>query len=372
MWDLLPESTQRYARETFGFDGMYIRDDVVNLILGFRKMSVSNIGSKGGTQASMWGKNAPIVRTADKVWKEVITLQRIKIAVLTPAVVVGNIASNTAMLLFQGIKPNYIRKMGSEAISAMRQYQKDLLTHGELERKIGAWKAAGRDTTQAEIKLGQLEADINMNPVTPLIDEGLFTSITSDLGVNDDTIRGTLINKAIDKSQGIVPRAVVKGVQEAYMLPGSMGYKAGVAATQYGDFVARYIKYHWDTQVKGVEHVPAIRDALAQFIYYDIPQSQYLQAMNDYGGIMFTKFFLRIQPIVAKMFSQNPVGAVTVVMMQSHMLPKPFDENIFHYGLGSGVTSKPTMPWNIPGRAFDTLNPAKPAALDWLLNPFGL
>jgi hypothetical protein len=218
-----------------------------------------------------------------------------------------------------------------------------------------------------------LEADLQANPVGKLVEEGLFTSITSDLGVDDDTMRGGLIQKIEDLASGQrVPKAVVAGIKELYMLPGSKGYKAAVAATQYGDFVARYIKVKYDTQEKGVDPTTAIRDSLAAFIYYDIPQNKYLQAANDFGPIMFTKFFFRIQSVVARMYSKNPASATAVLMFQRNLLPQPFDENIANYGLGTGLTDKPTAPWNLPGKAADVLDPTSPASLAWLLNPLGL
>jgi hypothetical protein len=325
------------------------------------------------------------------------------------------------------------------------------------------------------------------NPVGELVEEGLFTSITADLGVDDDTIRGSLIQKAEDflgNRGGKLGKAVATGLKELYMLPGSKGYQAAVAATQYGDFVARYTKYKYDTEVGkkvsaptpaqqekavqlrnrieeterivkalkegnqeqiarykaeiargkdlltfsipsiqdrvqidndlrrltrelrdlerdrgpvelekeikqlttelerltrnvGITHrrstkAEAINEALAAFIYYDIPQPKYLQALNDSGLVMFTKFFLRIQPIVARMYSQNPASAVAVLLLQKNLLGSPFNENIMNYGMGDGLTNKFTNPLNLPGKVTNTLNPLEPAALDWLLGPFGL
>ena len=369
MWRLMPEDMRRYAATKFPGDRIFLRDDVVNLVLGYRKMSALNIKDPTGTNPTIWGKGTPVARIADKVWLEAVTLMRIKIAVLTPLVVIGNIASNTAMLLGEGISPAYIRKNASEAISSMRQYQKDRKKATELEREIGAAGALGKDTTQKALQLGRLNADLQANPVGKLVEEGLFTSIASDLGVNDDTIRGSMIQKLEDKATGRLSKGAMKLAKEAYMLPGSKGYKAAVAATQYGDFVARYIKVKYNTTKRGVDPDTAIRDALASFIYYDIPQNKYLQAANDYGPMMFTKFFFRIQHVVAKLYSENPISATSVLMLQ-RALPQPFDENIMNYGLGEGGLSKITL--NVPGKMAEVLDPTEPAAWQWLTNPLGL
>ena len=374
MWNLLPESMQREAKKVFGFEGMYVRDNVANLVLGFRKMTVVNIKNPDG-KGILWGRATPVVRMAEKIWQEIVSLMRIKIAILTPTVVVGNLASNIAMLLSEGIPVNYIRKNSAEAISAMRQYQKDRQDAIELMRLIGAQRALGRNTRSLEVRLGRLEGDLNTNPVAGLVRDGLFTSITADLGVDDDTVRGSLIQKAEDalgNKGGRLGKGVAHLVKEAYMLPGAKGYQAAVAATQYGDFVARYVKFKYDTQVNKKDRNQAINEALAAFIYYDIPQPKYLQALNDNGLVMFTKFFLRIQPIVARMYTQNPVSAFSILALQKSLLPAPFNENIMNYGMGDGLTNKWNNPLNLPGKVWKTLNPTEPALLQWILNPFGL
>jgi hypothetical protein len=312
---------------------------------------------------------------AEKVWQEIVSLMRIKIAILTPAVVVGNIASNTAMLLSEGIPVNYIRKNAAEAISSMRQYQKDRQAATELMRQIGALDALGRDTRSLNVRLARLYADMDANPVADLVRDGLFTSITADLGVDDDTIRGSLIQKAEDavgNKGGRLGKGAVHLAKELYMLPGSKGYQAAVAATQYGDFVARYIKFKYDTQVNKMDRNAAINAALASFIYYDIPQPRYLQALNDNGLVLFTKFFLRIQHVIARMYTQNPASATGVFLLQNALLAKPFSENILNYGMGDGLTNKWNNPLNLPGKAWDTLNPMEPSLLQWIFNPFGL
>ena len=362
MWNLLPIDMQMEIKDRFGTEGFHVRDDVANLVLGFRKLSISNL--------KMLGKTAPVVRTAEKWWQEIVQLMRIKIAVLTPAVVVGNAASNTAILLSEGIPTSYIRRKGSEAISAMRLYQRDVRRRDELAHQIGVDSGLGKDVRRKINELTRLRADIAANPVGQLVQEGLFTSIAEDLGANDDSLRGHLINRAVDKTKGVIPDKIVEGVKELYMLPGTRGYKAGVAATQYGDFVGRYIKFNYDIDVRKKDKPTAIKEALATFIYYDIPQNKQMQFLNDSGFMMFTKFFMRIQPIVAKLYTQNPASAFGVLAMQAALLPDPFNENIMNYGLGDGLMQKFTP--NPIGKAWDTLNPSEPALLQWILNPFGL
>jgi hypothetical protein len=122
--------------------------------------------------------------------------------------------------------------------------------------------------------------------------------------------------------------------------------------------------------VNKLDYQDAINKSLAAFIYYDMPQNKAFQYLNDTGFFMFTKFFMRIQPIIARMYSQNPISAFSVLAIQSHLMADPFNENIMNYGFGDGLLNKPTL--NPVGKAFDTLRPDEPALLQWILNPFGL
>ena len=373
MYNILPEPMRKDLQDRFGGKSFWLRDTIVNTALGFRKQSISNIEiGPIGNRKKLFGKHAPVVRQAERIWQEIVQLERIKIAVLTPAVVIGNSVSNTMMLLAQGVSPGYIRKKGAEAIAAMRQYQKDVREADLLELEIGGAKVLNKNTRAMVSKLARLKVRIRHNPVAAMIEAGLFTSITEDLGLDDDNIRGKLLTKTKERLEGRSKAGdiAIKSVQELYMLPGSKGYQAGVAATQYGDFVARYVLFKHQTEVKHIDRTTALNHALFSFIYYDMPQNKSLQYLNDSGLIMFTKFFLRIQSVVARLYTQNPVSAFGVLGVQQLLLPSPFNENIAHYGFGSGLMHKFHL--NPVGPAWDTLHLGSPAFAEVVFNPFGL
>jgi hypothetical protein len=362
MWRLMPKDMKHAMQKRFGMKGFYLRDEMVNTVLGYRKFSIAD--------NKVWGKRAWGVRMSEKIWQETIQLTRLNIAVTNPIVVIGNFMSNMVMLLSEGIPPKYIRRMLPEAISAMRQYQKDEKLRDHLRLGIGADRARGIDTTAKERRLARVLADLAANPVGDLVKDGLFTSIVEDVGVDDDSFREHYLNKGIKKVQPYVPDLAIDGAKELAMLPGTKSFHAAVMATQYGDFVGRYIKYNYDTKVKKISHDDAINDSLAAFIYYDIPQNKGVQYANDMGFLMFTKFFFRIQRVVGKLYSENPVNAFALFGVQQAFLPSPFDENIANYGLGSGLWQKPTL--NPVGRVIDTLNPMDRIPLiHWFLWPFG-
>ena len=73
---------KRYAREVFDGQEIWIRDNAVNLVLGYRKLTIG--GSK--TAGKVLGKHSFLLRTSERVWLEAMQFMRIKVALLTPEV----------------------------------------------------------------------------------------------------------------------------------------------------------------------------------------------------------------------------------------------------------------------------------------------
>lgn len=344
MWDLLPESTKRYARQKFGGDVLILRDDTVNLVLGFRKI--------GWTNNKFLAPAAPVLDVAEKIWGEVMQWVRFRIAVLMPQVVIGNMISNYALLLSQGIPPQYIIRESKKAILAMRAYQKDLRARNELDLKIAALEANGKSARAERNKLARLNASLATSVVAPMVEEGMFTSIVEEFGRDENSTRRQLTGKLLDKFGGVTgSNAAVKVTSEAWMVPGSETAQLALMATQYGDFVGRFVQYNWQTKVKGRPKRQAIHDALDTFIYYNIPQNRILQFLNDNGMMMFTKFFFRIQHIVARTFARNPVQASLTLGLQNMAGgltgSRTVEENIANYAMLQNLHRKfQFTPWD--------------------------
>jgi len=343
LWNLMPKETKLYATAKFGGEVMYIRDDVVNLVLGFRKIAWSN--------NKFLAPGAPILDPIEKIWLEVMQWARFRIAVLTPKVVIGNMVSNVVLLMSRGIPPNYILRQARRAIIAMRKYQKDLRTRNELELTVAILERDGKSAVKERQQLIRLNQSLETNVVSDMVEEGMFTSIVEEFGKDEDSTRRQLTTRLLDKFGGVTgSNTAVKVMQEAWMVPGSETAQAAMMATQYGDFVGRFIQYKWQTEVKGVEKREAIHDALSTFIYYNIPQNRILQFLNDNGLLMFTKFFFRIQHIVGRVFRQNPVQASLTLGLQNMaadvLSNQTAEENIANYAFLNNLMRKfQITPW---------------------------
>jgi hypothetical protein len=100
-------------------------------------------------------------------------------------------------------------------------------------------------------------------------------------------------------------------------------------ANQYGDFIGRYIKYEHDTKVKGRDVQDTINEAMDDFVFYDEPTSVWMQAANDYGFMMFMKFFLRIQRVNARLLGQKPATMLGTTALAGAIAPGQFIDAYF-------------------------------------------
>ena len=202
-----------------------------------------------------------------------------------------------------------------------------------------------------------------------MVSADLFSTIVEELDLADEgTYRKKLLNRASDMFGKVLPDWIVTAGKETYMLPGSATYKAGLVATQYGDFIARYILYHYDVDVRGKDPQKAINESLATFIYYNIPQDPWLQFLNDNGLAWFTKWYLRGQHVIVQMFHENPVSATGVFMLQKALLPSPLSDNMLSYALLDNVQNKIDP---FPLDRIDAGETAWPNLFDWILHPLG-
>ena len=57
----------------------------------------------------------------------------------------------------------------------------------------------------------------------------------------------------------------------------------------------------------------ALLRARASFVNYDIPTHRAVQYLNDMGFVWFTKYYLRIQAVIAQTVRENPLGVLSLL-----------------------------------------------------------
>ena len=142
--------------------------------------------------------------------------------------------------------------------------------------------------------------------------------------------RECIITEKIDGMIDNVNPHILKATRLLTMHHSTAPYKIMSYATQISDFLARYTLYQHDIQT--MSHEQAVQRASEAFINYDIPTHRMMQYANDSGLIMFSKYYVRIQKVLGRIYKDAP-GRVMALLAAEHMFgdqPTVLDSGFTH------------------------------------------
>jgi len=344
IWDMMPEDMKNDMREIWGDEDLVVKHELIDLIFGYRKLSLSDTKAiKFFTESSL-GKLIhadAYVKLAGNIWQEFVGIAKDNIVIKSGIVLKDNIISNNFLLFVKGVPIKDIMKNQVEALRALDIYQKEIDKRDKLQRELDSNKKLS-NTARKNIKnkLIGLNENIKQNPVRELVDEGIFQNIVEDIDVEDHdyNYKTKFIEKLTANTDKYVPKGATEVFKQAYLAKDTFIYKQLLKGTQYSDFVARYALYK-DLQNKGVKKDAAILQVIDAFINYDVPTSPELQYLNDMGILMFSKFLFRIQRIIFNIFKDNPVNALSIQALQVGFgnVPDITDSNLLTTSLISRI-----------------------------------
>lgn len=323
IYRMLPDSMKYAAEKYFPNGEIPIRKDLVNYIFGFRDVSITGAAKALNTllpkDTSLPYPVLMSINMGDRILREVMQLARVHESITVPAVTVGNLLSNNILLLADGVPPAYIMKNFGTAIIGMRKYQK---ARGELIKLEAQLLAKQGNLKEIQGRIQYLQESMARNPVHELVQEGLFPAIVEDINVSALTMRdnryiGKWRETGVELARKYNAEWAVTTAQELSMMPGSKMFAFATAMNQYGDFVARYTQYKYNTEHRGMNKRDAVHTALTDFVYYEEPTDPRIKALNDYGMWMFSKFFLRIQRVYAKLLYEKPGSIAALSLVES-------------------------------------------------------
>jgi hypothetical protein len=325
LFKLMPKDMREYSKQKFGGDYVYVREDQMRTYFGFRKLSLT---------AKLPAKMRPYTKLFSRMLRELIHYTKQKMIIANPEVMFGNYMSNMIIHGIEGVPPDYILRESANAMAGMRKYVKDKADFRKLQLDISTNSV--KNPKEAQARLAHLQKELEINPVGRLVQDGLFTSIVteadpSEYSENERPI-ASFMKKHVDPW---LPTVAKDTANEFFMMEGSQAFQATLTATQMTDFVSRYIKVKYDTEVKKVPYEDAVFDALETFIYYEQPQHPLLQYFNDLGLLMFTKFYLRIQRVNAKLLIKRP--AHTTAFMALDQMTGDTPDDTFEYFMDMGL-----------------------------------
>lgn len=328
LYRLLPESTKREIKRVWKQDGMYIPADQINLIMGYRKYSLTtpfgalaterNLAEKMLVAVSehLFGEKAALrIGQAEDVMQELVKEAKDILVVKNIVTLVGNMVSNLTLLAWEGVGPREAIASHAIGIKAAMDYRKDAkrLLQVVQALEIG-YVPEGQQTLETEV--AELRDRLARNPLKPLIDAGLMPTIVEDVESDDSqySYKSRLQGK-VEKYTSKVPAWMREVGKQVYMTHDTAQYKFLSQATQLSDLVARYTMYtHTMTRAKDpLSQADALRQAEDSFVNYDLPSHRSIQFLNDMGIVMFTKYYMRIQKTIMRLVREKPARGLALL-----------------------------------------------------------
>jgi hypothetical protein len=372
IYSLLPMDMKEMMADIWGKgEPVYIKQEFVNLVFGFRKLRLKDMDNMIGSSVRAMNESItwimrnsffPTAPNADigKLWAEIVNVAKEMIVVKTGVILFPNFMSNNAIMLTKGVPPSGVARYQVEALVELDAYMKMTLERDAIKRDLKANPNLGRGKRKRmEARLAELNTDIFNNPVTTLIDKGIFQSIIEDIDFEEDiyTSRVRLTTQVQEIANKYLPDFAVTASKYAFLTKDTKPYQLLLKATQVSDFISRYALYrhrmvNMPADANKEEYTAKVLDeAVETFINYDVPTSREMQWINDMGLMMFTKFLFRIQKVILKMFKERPASAIAGLVLQDVFgEQETIDDNILS---PSAIMGRVNSPWNVLDGATD-------------------
>jgi hypothetical protein len=339
IWALLPNDTKQAVKKIWGGEQMKVRVDLLDMNFGYRKLSLADAFEEDADQRTFMqemfveimtqgfkGKAALRTRQFEAMWQEMVKATKANLVLKSWSTFSGNLRSNWSQLILLGVNPVAIVKGHHAAMKGYWEYRKDSKELFALQHQITTgYFQPGVTMDEAKNKVIRLEDSLNRNPIRPLIEAGLMPTIVEDAATDDNiySYKSRFVEATSEFTSHINPH-IRKVASEVLMLEGSSAYEVAAYMTQVSDFMARYTLYQAKTTGKdALSHEEAIQLASDAFINYDVPTHRTMQYANDSGMVMFSKYYIRIQKMLARIYRDSPGKVMMMIAVEKALGDQP-------------------------------------------------
>lgn len=320
---LLPYSFREEIIKHFGDGVVPVHKSVYTSMFGFRAYSIANMFDKLHDPAQKLNHAEKLITgifrafSEEKARQRAVQLEKLiqdfmsvikdYIVVRSGGVLMGNIISNILLLSLHGINPI---KVLQDSIFAWRNSNRYIKTQAKVNdlntRLLGLTNKQEIGLIKRELKT--LQRELENSPIHEFIQAGLMSTIVEDLTNQDNKYR-TPTQISTDEYLNKIPKPIRSTFNTLSIDKGTLLHNFLSDAVQFSDLSAKYVlaKHNMD---KGMDISNAIYESQINFINYDMPTNQFLDYMNRMGFMIFTKFFLRFQQVMLKLFNKMPVTAL--------------------------------------------------------------
>lgn len=368
IWNLLPEDTREDIREIWGHNGMTVKVENLDIVFGYRKLSVGTIFTKANEERDArklagqrtevmalktidaWQKlivmlfEFPLVGTGLKqgmtmeeakkyarkaganavrtehIWQAIVSETKDIIVVKSGLVLLGNMSSNIWLLGMSGVPILDVMHHHLVAWKGAVSWKKDTEELEHLKRLRATGYTQG-NKADIDRRILRLEDALDRNPVKELVEAGLMPTIVEDIDPEDDlySYKSHLVRKVEGYTDKMNP-TLVKAARTAYLAHDTKIYQAMSQMTRLSDFMARYTMYqHLISKKEPLSKQEATQKVSEAFINYDIALHRSIQYTDDMGITMFTKYFIGIQKVLLDTLRENPARVLTGVLLSKFL-----------------------------------------------------
>lgn len=327
----LPRETREYI-DSVG--GLYVYRNELDNLIGYHRADIIDIYSGSSAlpkvvQDALKGlfgvfglvKINPIkaLKVIQKGTQELVSHG--KDIVLNRSIVVGagNLFSNAIHLVNIGVNPKVIVPDAREGLINAQNYVRNYSRKLEIEYRLGSTNLSDKERIVLEPELKFLKDSLDNNPVAPLVQAGIMSSIAGAAGYEKtfDTseqftyghkLKEKLGFNKLDRKYG--ETKLGKAVSNIIISHNSEAHEFMEKALDYGDFVAKYVLYKHLTQNRNFTSERAMNVIREEFVNYSMNRGVTFDYMNAMGLTWFASYALGIQKVIYRRLRSNLLGTL--------------------------------------------------------------
>jgi hypothetical protein len=372
---LMSKEMRSYVKSVYGGDAFYVRRDMFNDAMGYRKASVGDAWT-GNTRwspvvqnqvrslaLSVMGNDAyRLVLSREQDIQGLVKSARQLIIVKSVIVPAANLISNIYQMLSRGVPMRNIVRSMPKKVAEINTYTKNRLREIEAEADLRGAEGNKDVVTERKLKaeIQLIQDGYRRMSIWPLIEAGEFSSI-SDAGIARDEIllsEGKL-HAYIERLTDKLPEGVKTAGRYAVVAKDTALFQGLQKAVEYGDFLGKAIIYEDLTQRQKKSKAHALGRVTEEFVNYDRLPGRFRGYAEDIGLLWFYNFKIRSAKIALSMIRNNPLHVLMLGMLPAPPgigeVGTPLHDNIFTKGLegtlghsmgpGMGFRAPELNPW---------------------------
>lgn len=322
-WRVIPQQTKDYIEEVFGEDGGFmVRKDMVNLAVGYREASITDIWTgktrmpkaaqtvaKAMLKTVFRGKALPWLSNMEEGAQGVVSAAKDIIVVKSLVVPFMNAQANAIQLMTRGVGVKEAINGTRDKLAEIEQYNENSKEIIKLNARI---ELAGTDKNRVAVLQQQRSAIVDQNKrmsIAPMIEAGAYKNISEGITDMDVEITSGRLADYIENQVNKLPGALKTAAKYAMISKDTPIYKGANKAVQYGDFIAKSV-YYDHLLNEGLTAQQAVEKVNEEFVNFSTLPGRTRSYMESMGGSWFLTFKIRSMKIALNTIQKNPVGAL--------------------------------------------------------------